>query len=81
MEITMGAKEIVRELLDRLPEGCNLEEVIEAILKLDGPWLSESELPPLTQAQRDAIDESIDHLEQNPESAVPWREAVARMRP
>lgn len=76
----MNAKDAVRSLLDRLPDDCKLEDVIEAILKLDGPWLSESELPPLTQAQRDAIDESIDHLEKHPESALPWRETVARMR-
>ena len=80
MEMTMGAKEVVRELLDRLPDGCKLEDVIEEILKLEGPWSSEVELPPLTQAQRDAIDESMDHLERHPESAVPWREALERMR-
>ena len=80
MEITMGAKEVVRELLDRLPDGCKLEEVIEEILKLDGPWSIDSELPPLTQAQRDAIDESMDHLERPPECAVPWRDALDSMR-
>lgn len=76
----MGAKEAIRELLDRMPGNCNLTDVIDEITKLDGPWLSESELPPLTQAQRDAIDESIDHLERHPETAVPWREALERMR-
>ena len=80
METTMGAKEIVRELLDRLPDDCNLDQVIDEIIKLEGPWPSESDLPPLTQAQRDAIDESIDHLERDPETAVPWRDALERMR-
>jgi len=80
MEMIMGAKEAVRALLDRLPDDCELEEVIEQILKLEGPWSSEAELPPLTQAQRDAIDESMDHLERHPESAVPWREALERLR-
>ncbi len=80
MELIMGAKEAVRALLDRLPDDCKLDDVIEQITLLEGPWLDEATLPPLTQAQRDAIDESIDHLERNPESAIPWREALERMR-
>jgi hypothetical protein len=76
----MGAKEAIRGLLDRMSDDCNLVDVIDEIMKLDGPWLRESDLPPLTQAQRDAIDESIDHLERHPETAVPWREALERMR-
>jgi hypothetical protein len=80
MEMIMGAKDAVRALLDRLPDDCKLDEVIEQIVMLDGPWLDEANLPPLTQAQRDAIDESIDHLERHPETAAPWREALERMR-
>lgn len=76
----MGAKEAIRGLLDRMPDDCTLVDVIDEITKLDGPWLSESDLPPLTQAQRDAIDESIDHHKRHPETAVPWREALERMR-
>lgn len=76
----MGAKEAIRDLLDRMPDDCNLVDVIDEIMKLDGPWLRESDLPPLTQAQRDAIDESIDHHKRHPETAVPWREALDKMR-
>lgn len=80
MEITMGIKDTVRALLDRMPDDCNLIDVIDEITELDGPWPSESDLTPLTQAQCDAIDESIEHLERHPETAVPWREALERMR-
>lgn len=76
----MGVKESVRELLDRLPDECTLTDVIDEIAKLDGPWMSESDLPPLTQAQRDAIDASIAHHARHPERAVPWREALDKMR-
>ena len=79
MEITMGAKEVVRELLDRLPDDCKLEDVIEQIMLLDGPWIDEQDLPPLTQAQRDALEESIAHHRRHPERTTPWRQALERI--
>lgn len=78
MEMMMGAKDAVRALLDRLPDDCKLDEVIEQITLLDGPWQGEAELPPLTQAQRDALDESLAYHKQHPERALPWREALRR---
>lgn len=73
------AKDAVRALLDRLPDDCKLESVIEQLLLLDGPWLDESELAPLTDAQRAALAESIAHHRQHPEARTPWREALQRL--
>jgi hypothetical protein len=79
MEISMGAKDVVRALLDRMPDDCRLEDVIEQIMLLEGPWLDESDLPPLTEAQRIALEESIAHHKLHPERAIPWREALERI--
>jgi hypothetical protein len=73
MESAMGAKDTVRALLDRLPDDCRLEEVIDELIRLEVP-ADEQDLPPLTQAQRDALDESLAHHERHPERAVPWSE-------
>ena len=45
MEMIMGAKDAVRALLDRLPDDCKLDDVIEQITLLDGPWLDEADRP------------------------------------
>lgn len=83
MEMIMSekarAKDAVRALLDRLPDDCKLEDVIEQILLLEGPWLDESSLPPLTDAQRAALEESIAHHELHPERTTPWRQALERI--
>jgi hypothetical protein len=76
----MRIKDTIRGLPDRRPDDCKLIDVIDEITKLDGLWLRASDLPPLTQARRDAIDESMDHLERPPECAVPWRDALDSMR-
>jgi hypothetical protein len=73
MESAMGTKDTVRALLDHLPDACRLEEVIDELIRLDVP-ADEQDLPPLTQAQREALDESLAHHERHPERAVPWRE-------
>ncbi len=72
-------KDVVRALLDRLPDDCKLENVIEQILLLDGPWLDESDLPALTDEQRAALAESIAHHRQQPDARTPWREALERI--
>jgi len=83
METVMGdngsAKDVVRALLDRLPDDCKLDDVIDEILLLDGPWLEESALPPLTENQRAALDESIEHLRRHPDRRTPWRQALERI--
>jgi hypothetical protein len=73
------AKDSIRALLDRLPDDCNLESVIEEILLLDGPWLTDSALPPLTEEQRAALVESIAHHRRHPEARTPWRQALERI--
>lgn len=80
MGSAMGVKDTVRALLDRLPDDCKLGEVIEQLCMLETAELDEKDLPPLTQAQRDALDESIAHHEAHPEEGIPWREALARIR-
>ena len=74
-----GAKDTVRALLDRLPDDCDLERVVEEILLLDGPWLTDSALPPLTETQRAALAESIAHHRRHPEARTPWRQALERI--
>lgn len=73
------AKDAVRAILDRLPDDCKLESVVEQILLLDGPWLDESDLSPLTDAQRAALAESIAHHRLHPEARTPWRAALQRL--
>jgi len=73
------AKDAVRALLDRMPDDCKLESVIEQILLLDGPWLDGAELPPLSDEQRAALAESIAHHRRHPEGRTPWREALQRL--
>jgi len=74
------AKDVVRALLDRLPDDCQLEQVIEEILLLAGPWCEPASLPALTEAQRAALADSIQHHRQNPELRRPWREALEKIR-
>ena len=79
METAMGVKDTVRALLDRLPDDCKLGEVIDELCLLESAALDERGGPPLTQAQRDALDESIAHHEAHPERALPWREFLRRI--
>lgn len=74
----MGAKDVVRALLDRMPDDCTLEDVIDRLLLLDGPWLDRFEADELTPAQRAALEESIEHHRRHPGRALPWREALAK---
>jgi hypothetical protein len=78
METTMGVKDTVRALLDRLPEDCKIGEVIDELCRLEASEI-ERDLPPLTQRQRDALDEAIAHHEAHPEEGIPWREALRRI--
>ena len=80
METSMGAKDGVRALLDRLPDDCTIVDVIDAILTIDDASLDETALPPLTQAQRDELDRRLDALERDAEPGTPWREALQEIR-
>lgn len=79
MESAMGVKDVVRSLLDRLPDDCSLEEVIEHLLALEavdrGEW-SEADLTPV---QRQALDEELERLAREPDGGIPWREALPRI--
>jgi hypothetical protein len=79
MESTMGAKDTVRAVLDRMPDECTLDQVIRELCAIETAELDEKDLPPLTKAQRDALDESIAHHEAHPAEGVPWREALRRI--
>ena len=79
METAMGAKDTVRALLDRLPDDCTLEDVIERLLTLEAASSEESRLPPLTPAQRQALDEELARIDADPDSGTPWREALDRI--
>ena len=81
VEMAMGAKDVIRALLDRLPDDCKLDDVVEQIMLLDGPWIEESDLPPLTEAQRAALEESIEHHRRHPERALRWREVLGKTEP
>jgi hypothetical protein len=74
MESAMGAKDTVRALLDRLPDDCRLEEVIDELIRLETSDQDEGQLPPLTLAQREEIERRLAALDREPESTVPWRE-------
>jgi len=75
----MGVKDTVRAVLDRLPDDCKLAEIIDQLCMIEAAELDEKDLPPLTQAQRDALDESIAHHERHPERALPWREVLRKI--
>lgn len=74
MESAMGTKDTVRALLDRLPDDCRLEEVIDELIRLETSDQDEGQLPPLTLAQREEIERRLAALDREPEPTVPWRE-------
>lgn len=74
METAMGVKDTVRSLLDRLPDDCTIDDVIEQLYLAEGAAFDESKLPPLTEAQREEIDRRLEALEREQDPVVPWRE-------
>jgi hypothetical protein len=52
--------------------------VIDALLRLEIA-ADERDLPPLTQAQREALDEELARIDADPDSVTPWREALDRI--
>lgn len=79
MEITMGAKEIVRALLERLPDDCKLEEVIDQLCLLEAPRPDDAEMTPLSDAQRRELARRLDLLDTEQEPDVPWREFLGSL--
>ncbi|MCX5740556.1 MAG: hypothetical protein NTZ61_19050 [Proteobacteria bacterium] len=80
MEITMGVKDTVRALLERLPDDCKLEEVIDQLCLLEAPRPDDAEMAPLSDGQRRELERRLDLLDTETEPDVPWREALDRMR-
>jgi hypothetical protein len=74
MESAMGVKDTVRALLDRLPDDCKIEDVIDQLCRLEAASPDEAGLPPLTPAQREEIERRLEALDREPESTIPWRE-------
>lgn len=74
METTMGAKDTIRALLAQLPDDCTIADVIEHLRRMEGERSAESELPPLTAAQRAEIERRLAALDQEEEPLVSWRE-------
>jgi len=74
MEILMGVKDAVKALLERLPDDCNLDDVIDRLYELQLLEFGNMEAPPLTDAQRMELDRRLDRLMQDPGRTIPWEE-------
>lgn len=74
MEITMGIKDTVRALLDRMPDDCKLDEIIDRLYELEVPAGEALAAAELTPAQRAEIDRRLDLLERDPGRLIPWSE-------
>jgi putative addiction module component (TIGR02574 family) len=81
MESGMGVKDAVRALLERLPDDCNLDDVIDRLYELQLLEGDESDLPPLTEAQRSEIDRRLERLMRDPGRTVPWQEVRRDLEP
>jgi hypothetical protein len=79
LSFTTLRRRLVRALLDRMPDDCKLGGLIHELCMIETAELDEKDLPPLTQAQRDALDEAIAHQEAHPDEGTPWREALRRI--
>jgi putative addiction module component (TIGR02574 family) len=77
MESVMGVKDAVKALLERLPDDCNFDDVIDRLYELQQLEVGESETPPLTEAQRVELDRRLDLLMQGQSRTIPW-EVVRR---
>jgi putative addiction module component (TIGR02574 family) len=68
------------EILEELPRLTSEErsEIRLKLAELDGDdWLDEAD--PLTDEQKALVESRIEAHEQNPETAIPWEEARARI--
>lgn len=72
MESAMGAKDVVKALLDRLPDDCSIDEIIDRLYELERSGLDEA--PDLTPEQRAELARRLDELERDPGRLIPWAE-------
>lgn len=66
-------------LLERLPDDCNLDDVIDRLYELQLLESNESNAPPLTQAQRTELDRRLDRLMQDPGRTIPWADVRRKL--
>ena len=66
VEMIMGAKDAVRALLDRPPEDCKLDEIIDRLSELGVPDAEASSAAALTPAQCAEPDRRLDLLDCEP---------------
>ena len=68
----MDAKDAVRALLDRLPDDCTLDEIIDRLYEIEVPGGVLAVGPGLTDAQRAELDRRLDLLQREPDRTIPW---------
>lgn len=76
MESAMGAKDVVKALLDRMPDDCSLDDIIDRLYELDRLACESdaSQAPALTREQEAELARRIDLLERDPGRLIPWAE-------
>lgn len=74
MESTMGVKDAIKALLERLPDDCSVDDVIDRLYELQHLAEHEGAEAALTQAQREELDRRLDQLEREPGPTLPWDE-------
>ena len=75
MESAMGVKDVVKALLDRLPDDCSLDDVIDRLYELDRlDRESADRAPALTAEQEAELGRRIELLERDPGRLIPWAE-------
>ena len=74
MERAMGVKDAVRALLERLPDDCNLDQVIDRLYELQSLENGDPRAVPLARAQREELDRRLDLLAREPGRIRLWDE-------
>jgi putative addiction module component (TIGR02574 family) len=70
MESAMGAKDVVKALLERLPDDCSLDDIIDRLYELER--VSSHDDTALTPAQRAELERRLALLEREPGHLIPW---------
>lgn len=74
MESMMGVKDAVKALLERLPDDCSVDDVIDRLYELQVSVGAEPTRPALTQAQREELDRRLGQIERGEMRTIPWDE-------
>jgi putative addiction module component (TIGR02574 family) len=70
----MGVKDAVKALLERLPDDCSVDDVIDRLYELQQPAERKQSTTALTSAQREELDRRLDALEREHGRTIPWEE-------